>query len=274
MPIQLIENSEIDNKIGFGPYSDFFNGLEKEFYFKNFLLNITYSNYKNHEHFRFYSRIDFNEILVPIDNKVDFYSFNGRTKFNDFKRNVKICVSNKNDDLFFLKEDLYYNVLKELCTDFNNCFFEQDLKNESFYFFLSLTNGNFLNKNFDADIYSGLLYDLKNGKISFKFQKLENKFFENCDVVLEKGFFEYYYFLITKNLKNENVTVGFRRIIPSNFIIEDLWKYMLGLLIFSLVFLIGGNIILFFLRKKKRTRKNLGLMEEDYIILKKNLNIR
>ena len=273
MEIEITENKDITNKIGFGPFSEFFKGLKKEFNFKNSLLNITYSNYKEHEHFRFYSRIDETEILVEGGSKTDFYSFQGKGKFLNFEKNVEICVNNKNEDLFFVKEEIYDEILNELCKD-EKCIFEKDLKNEDFYFYLILSNGDYLNKNFNADIFSRDLYFVENGRVFLRFKKLNDNLFSGCDFVLEKMFFEHYYFLITKNLDNEKVSVGFRRIVPSNFIIEDLWKYMLGLFIFSLIFLIGGNIILFFLRKNKKDKKNLGLMEEDYVILKKNLNSR
>jgi hypothetical protein len=266
--VRLMKDTALPNVLGVAPNSEFFSALGKEFYIKNSVLNITYCNYEDHEHFRVYSRIDENEVMVPIQKNEITYNFLANLKIDAFDTNAVVCVDNSNDKLFLLHSNIIQKLKGSLCKNPDKCNTTNDLVNTDFFVYITLSTKIPSSSDFKADIYYKDLYSIKGDEIIWNFDTIQDKLFSKCDIVLERAFFKKFYFLISKNLDTNTVNVGFRRILPSNFIINQLWKYMLILFVLSLFFLIGGNIILCIVRRKKQQKV---INEEDYVILKKKL---
>lgn len=232
----LVGESENDEGvIGFAPNSNLWKDWNKQFYFRNEIFNITYSNYPDQKFIRYYSAVPENAVLVDVPKSSAQYRFEGIVKLPDAEKAGQVCLSLVADGIVRVSEDIYNRLLSFICTDKSKCNSKENLKPDvpSDLLVLILEDSQNKSTRFKATVESGNLYSTDQAdRIVLNFKKIESSEYSTCDLVLQSEFFRQYYLLISNDLKNEkNIKVGLVEIKKSDFIFMNLWKYLLAVIL-------------------------------------------
>ena len=256
--------NKFPNVFGIAPNSKTWNFWESIFYFKDSVFNVTYSNYPSHRFLRFYSDITSDDLLMQVSKTDEFYNFKGFMRIGNTRHSVNVCVDSSEDTYFNSNLKINQLIRTEICKNPENCLFKDDLKSyindpyiDIIFDFLIQKKPNMANSENKPDKETHVdelervssviqlekfeLVTLSSNKyLMFNFNTNVSEKLAKCDLVLQNRVFRQYYFLISNDLKNEkSIRAGFRKIEWTDFVLLDLWKYILVLFMSSLVVFAG-----------------------------------
>lgn len=225
------ESEDVGNVIGLAPNSKLWKDWNSQFYFRNEIFNITYSNYPDQKFIRYYSSVPEDTVLVDTPKSSSQYKFDAIIKLPDDEKHGNVCLNLVDDGVVSVNEDIYNRLLGFICSDKSKCTSKENLSPNvhSDLFSLILEDSRNKSNRFKATVKSWHLFHIDQAdRIVLHFKKIGSAEQSGCDVVLQSEFFSGYYLLISNDLKNaKSIHVGLREIRESDFIFLNLWKYLL-----------------------------------------------
>lgn len=246
--------SNLQSVIGLGPNSKTWEIWNEIFFFRNSIFNVTFSYDDSYKFIRFYSKIEKTDAMMSVSKAAKFYSFNSNFLFSEVKKKINVCVDTKSNLHFIFTQDVYDQVISQICIDQKKCFTKSDLKKgfEKLEFKFEFTSDQIksLSVTLNFKLTKLITFD-KNNNVLFGFAVKLQPDFTNCDVIFQKSVFREYYFLISNDFKDKDfLHAGFRKIGAGDFFLLNLWIYLL-LLILAILSIYAGLKITSKIRKNK-----------------------
>ena len=220
-----------------GPNSPVWNYWNQIFFFRNSILNVTYSNNPDFKFVRFYSQVDSTDTMLSVLKTQTYYSFPSIFLLGETKLSPTVCVDTTNDGYLALTPVIFDLIMNEICKNVQSCSQKDDLKANcaELTFEFKFEQIGTLKNSINVQIPANKLILFKGKQILFGFSKGIQDKFKNCDVVFLNDVFADYYFIISNDLKNKNsIQAGFRKIGSSDFFMLNLWKYI-GITLFLMI---------------------------------------
>jgi hypothetical protein len=150
------------------------------------------------------------DIYIIAEKKKSFFMIKLTSHLHHYhtfvKRHLNFCIRMKSEKLMSVRQSIFFEIKTLLCNDPNKCDQKKDLSEskKNFKWIIYLMDFMKVSLNDSIIFQKEDIFSLDDDqKIIWNFDVLEFKEYNECDIFLEKKFFEQYYLTIVNDLENQ-----------------------------------------------------------------------